>query len=71
MPLIVPLNELDFIPKRKSRKKIRNILEDEGQIVPLALDAGLSCVEWFGEEYVAAARDLGWQTILITWPGEG
>lgn len=70
MPIVVLLSELDYLPKRPSQKNFRNILESQGQTVPIRLDAGMECVDWYGEDYIAAARDLQWPTILVTWPGE-
>ena len=74
MPLLIALTEFpSYTCSPREIAKCEQVLETQGQIEPLVLDAAgfLGTTHWYDPVYVEAARNLGWDTLLVTWPGEG
>lgn len=76
MPVVVDVRELDGLPEilgpRRLLERCERRLAEEGQIDPLLLSSSMELLaNWYDAYYLQAARNLGWSTVLVTWPGEG
>jgi hypothetical protein len=72
MPMIVPIADIpDYPASRREVNRMRGVLERQGQIEPVVLNSAMEVgYNWYDAAIVAAARELKWDTILVTWPGE-
>lgn len=73
MPIVISLNELpSYTVKPRDLARAENTLIKQGQIEPVVLDRAMNVgFNWYDAAIIEAARNLCWDTVLVTWPGEG